>query len=148
MSVYDERKLNKALIAVAAQEDGRGIGRIRMKRIGDLAIRSSSWSTQGPPPQEEHLRVGNLLISSRQNVTDALDFFERPLRGVDVGRPQARAQQLVPGDGVQVWAHVGDLGTYCLFTASPWAYNGKLFCLDFDPFHGVTEAPPQPPSTC
>ncbi len=32
------RKLeNKALIAVAAQEDGRGIGRIRMKRIGDAS---------------------------------------------------------------------------------------------------------------
>ena len=28
---------NKALIAVAAQEDGRGIGRIRMKRIGDAS---------------------------------------------------------------------------------------------------------------
>ncbi|MCZ6653389.1 MAG: IS1595 family transposase, partial [Planctomycetota bacterium] len=32
------RKLeNKALIAVAAQEDGRGIGRIRMKRIRDAS---------------------------------------------------------------------------------------------------------------
>ncbi len=28
---------NKALIAVAAQEDGRGIGRIRMKRIEDAS---------------------------------------------------------------------------------------------------------------
>ena len=31
---------NKALIAVAAQEDGRGIGRIRMKRIGDASAES------------------------------------------------------------------------------------------------------------
>ena len=31
---------NKALIAVAAQEDGRGIGRIRMKRIEDASSES------------------------------------------------------------------------------------------------------------
>ena len=31
------RVKNKALIAVAAQEDGRGIGRIRMNRIGDAS---------------------------------------------------------------------------------------------------------------
>ena len=32
---------------------------------------------------------------------DAPDFFERPRRGADIGRPQARTQQLVPGENIE-----------------------------------------------
>jgi transposase-like protein len=82
---------NKALVAIAAEEDGAGIGRIRMTRIGD----ASAASLQG--------FVGSVVVSGSVVHTDGWDGYGglsaagyvhevSPLRG----QGKAAASQLLP----------------------------------------------------
>jgi len=107
--VYGRQTFKKALVVVAAQEDGKGIGRIRMRRVPDVSaeslqgfirdsvepgstIRTDGWHGYDGLPSSGYRHTRRLLRGSRKSASDLLprvhrvvSLFKRWLLGTHQG---------------------------------------------------------------
>ena len=82
---------NKALIAVAAQQEGRGIGRIRMKRIEDASGQSLL------PFVEECIELGSVVLTDGWPGYSGLEKEGFIHEVTVVSRQEKSASELMPG---------------------------------------------------
>jgi hypothetical protein len=96
---------SKALIVIAAQKDGDGIGRIRMRRIPDASTLSMLWATSNSHIRMEAKRTALESIVQKQPA--------EPVESAQNHASLPTATQQIEGEYPQKSPQSGDLGKVC-----------------------------------